>query len=202
MSLVPTANRLPSSCRNLPVHSHDANSATAASPTLVTAAFSSRALSLLSRKLHSLPRVVPAGLEHQSQDKAYCPVIVFPTADHIYKTDLNMKDVFQPLPQQSEGLPLPAACLGVQTPKLSMLYHCQTLPEPNLCLLLGLSASRGRKWGEEAAEWVKSLKTARGGVFFGGVNAYVSKEGLKNRKGPSLHSCVDSHGLASTEQEH
>jgi len=48
------------------------------------------------------------------------------------------------------------------------------------------------------------LKNGKKWYFFVGVNAYISKEGLKKRKGkePSLHSCADSHGLASTEQEH
>lgn len=48
------------------------------------------------------------------------------------------------------------------------------------------------------------FKNRKKWYFFGGVNACMSKEGLKNRKGkePSLHSCADSHGLASTEREH
>lgn len=50
-----------------------------------------------------------------------------------------------------------------------------------------------------------------GGYFFlggacvrvgGGVSAHISKEGLKSREEPSLQSCADSHGSASTEQEH
>lgn len=116
MRLVPTTSRLPASGRSLPVCCHDANSAIAAAATLVTTAFSSRACPLLSRKLHLLPRVVPAGREHRSQDKVCCPVRAFSTMDHIYKTDLNMKDVLQPSPQSSLRVcPSPTAHLGVQT---------------------------------------------------------------------------------------
>lgn len=47
------------------------------------------------------------------------------------------------------------------------------------------------------------LKNRKRRCFFGGVNACASEEGLKNRKGtePSLQSCADSRGLASTERE-
>jgi len=118
VSLVPITSRFPASCMSPLVCSHDANSATAVAPTLVTTAFSSRACPLLSRKLHPLPlpRVVPAGLEHRSQNKVFCPVIAFPAADHNYKTDPNMKDVFQPSPHSRlRVFPPPTAQLGVQT---------------------------------------------------------------------------------------
>lgn len=35
----------------------------------------------------------------------------------------------------------------------------------------------------------------------GGVSAHISKERLKSRKEPGLHSCADSHGSASTQEE-
>lgn len=95
-----------------------ANSDAAAAPTLITSAFTSRACPLLSRKLLPLPfpRVVPAGLEYRSQNKDRCPVIAFSTVDHIYKTDLSKKDMFQPLARSRLGVcSPPTAHLGVQT---------------------------------------------------------------------------------------
>lgn len=46
------------------------------------------------------------------------------------------------------------------------------------------------------------FKKSKRWCFLAGVNVCIPKEGLKNREEPSLHSCADSHGLASTEQEH
>lgn len=145
------------------VSSHDENSAIAAAPTLVSPD-SNRAWPWLSKKLHllPLPRVVPAGMEPRSQDKVCCPLMAFSTVYHIYKTDLNKKDLVQPSPRSRLRVCIPPTphC-GVQTRNHPCCITVKHIQSP---AFVSFQACLQRK-GEEKAEWVMSLKPERGDIF-------------------------------------
>lgn len=146
MSPVPTTARLPDSRRSLPVCPRGANSSMAAAPAQPSPAKpvprSPESCTLsLSHCGHSWPGA-------QEPGQALCSV------GHICGRDLDKKDLFQPLwSSRLRVCPASPSTSWNADPNPSLLYHCQTPPEPSFCLLPGLCASRAERRGEEEVEW-------------------------------------------------